>query len=103
MDKVATRATWKNEPIDNPKRIEISLRFTDEQFLKLKRGLIPQQMEDKWFIFFENGWLYFHRSWTGFGHYKAGIVKEEEGYSINEFWAERNQEKYKNEDDNIDI
>lgn len=103
MDKVATRKTWKNEPIDNPKRIEISLRFTDEQFLKLTRGLIPQQMEDKWFIFYENGWLYFHRSWTGFGHYKAYIVKEEEGYSINEFWAERNQEKYKNKDDNIDI
>lgn len=103
MKKVATRSTWKNEPIDNPKRIDISLRFTNEQFLELKKGLIPQQMEDKWFIFYEDGWLHFHRSWTGFGNYKAQVVKEEDGYSINEFWAERNQEKYKNEDDNIDI
>ena len=62
-----------------------------EQFLELKKGLIPQQMEDKWFIFYEDGWLHFHRSWTGFGNYKAQVVKEEDGYSINEFWAERNQ------------
>lgn len=48
-------------------------------------------------------WLYFHRSWTGNGMYKAKLNKETDGYSITEFWAERNQEKYKNEDDNTDV
>ncbi|NWJ51326.1 MAG: ADP-ribosylglycohydrolase family protein [Bacteroidetes bacterium] len=60
-------------------------------------------MEDKWFIFYENDYLFFHRSWTGFGLYKAQIIKEQVGYSIHEFWAERNQEKYSNKDDNTDI
>jgi len=103
MNEIATKETWKNIPIDNPKRIDIDLLFTDKQFFKLTRGLIPQQMEDKWFVYYENEWLYFHRSWTGNGMYKAKLNKVTDGYSIKEFWAERNQEKYKNEDDNTDI
>jgi ADP-ribosylglycohydrolase len=103
MNETATKETWKNIPIDNPKRIDIDLLFTDKQFSKLINGLIPQQMEGKWFIYYENEWLYFHRSWTGNGMYKAKLNKVTNGYSIKEFWAERNQEKYKNEDDNTDI
>jgi ADP-ribosyl-[dinitrogen reductase] hydrolase len=103
MNEIATKETWKNIPIDNPKRIDIDLLFTDKQFSKLKNGLIPQQMDDKWFIYYENEWLYFHRSWTGNGMYKAKMKKVSDGYSVTEFWAERNQEKYKNEDDNTDI
>jgi ADP-ribosyl-[dinitrogen reductase] hydrolase len=98
----ATRASWQNIPIDDPKRIDISLRFTDDQFSSLTKGLIPEEMEDKWFIFYEDGWLYFHRSWTGFGIYKAQLIKETDGYSINEFQAERNREKYSCNDDNHD-
>lgn len=101
--EIATKAKWENHPIDNPKKIDFSIHFNHKQFEKLKHGLIPQQMEDKWFVFYENDWLYFHRSWTGFGLYKAQLIKEQDGYSLKEFWAERNQEKYKNEDDNVDI
>lgn len=103
MNETATKETWKNIPIDNPKRIDINLLFSNHQFSKLTRGLIPQQMEDKWFIYYEDEWLYFHRSWTGNGMYKAKLNKVSDGYFITEFWAEGNQEKYKNEDDNIDI
>ena len=103
MNEIATKTTWKNIPIDNPKEIVIDLYFTDKQFSKLTKGLIPQAMEDKWFIYFENDELYFHRSWTGFGIYKAKLKKEKKGFSIKEFWVERNQEKYQNEDENSDI
>jgi ADP-ribosyl-[dinitrogen reductase] hydrolase len=103
MDEIATQKTWHNHPTDNPKRIEVELQFSEKQFLKLIRGLIPEQMEDKWFIFYEDTWLYFHRSWTGFGIYKAKLEKSESGYSIKEFWVERNQAKYQNDNDNEDI
>lgn len=103
MKEIATKSSWENLPIDNPKRIAINLQFTADQFTKLTYGLIPEEMEDKWFIFFENDWLYFHRSWTGYGFYKAQIIKQQDVYTIKEFWAERNQEKYKNEDDKTDI
>jgi ADP-ribosylglycohydrolase len=100
---IATKKTWKNFPIENPHRIEINLHFSDKELAKLKKGLIPQQMEDKWFVYYEDDWLYFHRSWTGFGIYKVKLNKEQQGYSIKEFWVERNLEKYKNESDNFDI
>ncbi|MBP6978226.1 MAG: ADP-ribosylglycohydrolase family protein, partial [Bacteroidales bacterium] len=103
MAEIATRSTWKNIPIDDPKRIDISLHFTDKQFSRLINGLIPQQMEDKWFVFYEDGWLYFHRSWTGCGIYKAQLHKERQGYSIKDFFVERNMGKYSNTDDDEDI
>ncbi len=103
MNEIATQKTWKNSPIDSPKRIELELQFTDKQFSKIIRGLIPGQMEDKWFIFYEGSWLYFHRSWTGFGIYKAKLEESKSGYSIREFWVERNQEKYQNKNDEEDI
>ena len=101
--EIATKKRWKNLQIDNPKRIDLLIHFNDKQFEKLRQGLIPNQMEDKWFIFYENDWLYFHRSWTGFGLYKARLIKEQNGYLIKEIWVERNQEKYENEDDQTDV
>ena len=103
MDNIATSTTWKNIPIDRPKRIDIQLHFTNEEFLKLSIGLIPQQMEDKWFVYYHNEWIYFHRSWTGCGIYKAQIFKENESYLIKDFWVERNFTNYQRINDFIDI
>ena len=82
---IATKDSWKNLPIDNPKQLQIYLEFNESQFSKIKNGLIPEEMEDKWFIYYEEGFLYFHRSWTGFGMYKTKITKEPTGYIIRDF------------------
>ena len=102
MTKPATRSKWKNTPIVQPHRIEINLRFSKEQFARIKKGLIPRQMEDKWFVFYEEGWLFFHRSRTGFGIYKTHILPEDQDYVIKEFWVERNAKIYRVEDDAAD-
>jgi hypothetical protein len=103
MQEIASKSSWNISPIDNPKCIGINLHFNEKQFAKLTYGLIPEEMEEKWFIYFESDWLYFHRSWTGFGIYKAQLIREKAGYFIKEFWAERNEEKYSNTNDNEDI
>ena len=63
----ATRESWKILPLPE-KRVEIPFErtFTADEYQELARGVIPQEMEDKWFIFCENDVLYFHRSWTGY-------------------------------------
>lgn len=101
-NEIATKDTWINLPIDNPKQLEIYLEFTESQFNKIKNGLIPEEMEDKWFIYYEEGFLHFHRSWTGYGLFKAKITKEPTGYIIRDFLVERNIEKYSNLDDDGD-
>ena len=40
--------------------------FSEDQMEALRRGNIPQEMEDKWFWYMEGNTLYAHRSWTGF-------------------------------------
>ena len=103
MTEIATRNSWKNIPMDEPKRIEMTLVFNEEEYENLKRGFVPMQMEDKWFIYFEDDWLHFHRSWTGHEVYKAKVEHTGGEHIIKEFWAERNPEKNKNEDDEKDI
>ena len=102
INKTASRTLWETKEIDLPKSISLKILFTPRQFNLIKQGLIPHQMEDKWFIFYENGFLYMHRSWTGFGMYKAEIIKKDGYYAIDEIIAERNKEKNSNEDDEVD-
>ena len=115
MDEIATKDSWKNIPINTPKLInifevapELKLFLSQEQYIELQKGLIPDAMEDKWFIYFENDCLFFHRSWTGNGIFRAEIIKEkgdieDREYKIKEFYVERNKELYKNENDEYDL
>jgi hypothetical protein len=101
MRITAKRTDWKVLEMSSPYKIDFSIRFTAEQFGKITCGLVPEEMEDKWFIFFENDWLFFHRSWTGHMTYKLRITRDEqeEDYSIKEFWVERDDSIYSNTDD----
>lgn len=85
MTKPAERQDWKTIEISE-RRTELPFQasFTQREFDQLKLGVVPQQMEDKWFIFFENGWLYFHRSWTGICAYQARFEKRGDEYAIAE-------------------
>ncbi len=115
MEERATKNSWKNSPINIKKAISISeiapdlsLEFSVEQYNQLQKGLIPEAMEDKWFIYFENDWLFFHRSWTGHCIYQAHILKEkgdqeDREYKIKEFLVERDKEIYNNDDDMLDL
>lgn len=103
MPITATKTSWQNFPMLSPKRIEIALHFNKRQYFMLTKGFIPEKVEDKWFIFYEDDWLYFHDVNTGLGIYKAQLIEETNGYSIKEFLVERNQDKKMNENDKIDI
>lgn len=89
--------------MDRPNKIACFLQFDEKEFQHIIIGYIPVQMEEKWFAYFENGWLHFHRSWTGFEMYKAEIVLTGGSYVINSFCTERNTEKYANTNDEVDI
>jgi hypothetical protein len=62
------------------------------------QGLIPQQMEDKWFVYFADGWLNFHRSWTGAHIYALRLDSAAAGVRIAESWVNREPEQYKAND-----
>ena len=88
--KKATRDDWKIEPFPSlHTTLEIDRIYSEDEFARISLGLIPQQMEDKWFIFYESPWLYLHRSWTGFCIFKVRFELIPEGAKVAEVWVNR--------------
>lgn len=66
--------------------------FTDAESEQLTCGLVPVEMEDKWFVYFEDGWLRFHRSWTGAFIYALRLDGSPAGVRVVESWVSRDSE-----------
>src|ERR1700722_2599904 len=95
-NQTATRDSWKIIPPPT-RRADLAFTesFTQEELERMKRGLIPQQMEDKWFIYFDEPWLYFHRSWTGARIYAVRFESSAAGASAVESWVSRDSTQYR--------
>lgn len=68
------REDWKT--VDMPKLNETFIferRLTNNDIELIKVGYKPKDMENKWFMFFEKGKLFIHRSWTGHCIYIVNI------------------------------
>jgi hypothetical protein len=75
----AASTSWKRTPFKECVPIPYHAAFDAEQFVRLKAGLIPQRMEDKWFIYYEKPELFFHRSWTGQPVYRLTLAPLADG------------------------
>lgn len=97
--RVATRDSWQIIPM-SALRVDFLfvLRLTLDEFDRVKRGHIPEEMEDKWFVYHEDGWVYFHRSWTGFCIYQLRIEQEGDDAVVRAAWVTRDREQYRNDD-----
>ena len=58
--------------------------FIADEWRRICHGLIPLEMEDKWFIFAEADTAYFHRSWTGYCIYQMQVRPVQDGYAVQE-------------------
>lgn len=100
---VARRSSWKTQAMPEARaRLEVGKRFTPGEVLHLRLGRLPREMEDKWFVFVEDDWIYLHRSWTGYCIYSARLAQRGEGYEIAEAWVNREREQYQCVDDQVD-
>ena len=90
--KVAEKDDWKTtEMPKEQERFILPRHFNDLQMEALRRGHIPEEMEDKWFWYMEGDTLFAHRSWTGFCIYRIDfkpddrhlvtVSRDEEQYS----------------------
>ena len=69
--KIASRGDWKT--IEMPLKHDTFVfhrPLSAHQMKVLRRGNIPQAMEDKWFWYMEGDTLFAHRSWTGYCIYR---------------------------------
>jgi hypothetical protein len=104
LDPIAQRDHWKTVPMsDQQVTLPIEQTYNRAEMARIRRGLIPHEMEDKWFIFYEDDVLYFHRSWTGFCVYEAEFAAQEDGFAVTRLVANRDPEQYRETDDERDV
>jgi hypothetical protein len=77
--KIAKRNSWKSVALVDGVEVPYRSAFSAREFERIKRGLIPKDMEDKWFIYYEAPHLFLHRSWTGQGVYRLTFDETTDG------------------------
>jgi len=73
-DQMATSDSW--ETLDMPARhmdFHLGLEITAEEKDILELGHIPRVMEDHWFMYYADGTIHYHRSWTGICVFEANV------------------------------
>ena len=80
----ASSTSWKRAPLKEGVPIPYHAAFDNEQFLRLKEGVIPKQMEDRWFIYYDEPHLFLHRSWTGQPVYRVTLKQAGNGAEVTE-------------------
>src|ERR1700733_10744567 len=84
----ARPADWQRQPFEEGIPIPYAAEFSPAEFEKLRGGLLPERMEDKWFIYFDRPYLYFHRSWTGQPVYRLKLEERGGGWMVAEaLWS----------------
>jgi hypothetical protein len=80
--------SWKREPFVAGDAVLYRASFTSGELERLSAGLVPKQMEDKWFVYFEEPYLYLHRSWTGQPVFRVKLRPSEAGAEVEEaLWS----------------
>ena len=90
--KIAEKEDWQVSEMPKQHDSFVLKRvFSPEQMAVLRRGHIPQQMEDKWFWYMDGDTLYAHRSWTGICVYRIDFRKD----NYHAVTVNRDPEQYK--------
>lgn len=96
----ARKTDWKTKELPSERSIvPLSRTFSADEMRQIREGLLPQQMEDKWFIYWQDDALYFHRSWTGFCIYVVRFAVEGNSFRVVEADVNRDPEQYGETDD----
>jgi len=92
---IADRQSWKNSPPPEEREdFNVDWTFPAEIGERMMAGHIPEGMDDRWFILMENGWLLFHRSWTGNCIFGLKVGASQEDVTINQGWVSRKTDEY---------
>lgn len=78
------------------------LHVSAEEMERMRWGVVPQEMEEKWFIYAEGNLFHFHRSWTGFCIYVADFQPVASGHQLASLTINRDPEQYGEQDDRYD-
>lgn len=98
--ETAKRGDWNAESMpDECERLSVAKRYSFEEFGRIATGVVPLEMEDKWFVYYEEPWLFLHRSWTGFCIFRVRFEEGSDGMFVAEAFVNRRPEEYGGSED----
>lgn len=101
--QAASKSDWKTEPMPAQRAVlALGLAFSPEDIATIRLGVIPEAMEDKWFIYWSRKRLYFHRSWTGLCIYVVRFTAGRDRWTAVDALANRDRGQYLETDDERD-
>ncbi len=101
---IATRDSWKIKELPEAvARLELDGVISAEHVPLLKNGYIPRSPQDKWFIFYEDSWVYFHRASSGSCIFKLRLEPNEDHLVAPYVLVNRDPAQYRTIDDNYDV
>ena len=82
---------------DKNKTVELNVGYSDKQMKKIKFGMVPRDMDDRWFIYYaeDEETLYLHRSWSGLCVYMVKFKKVGSGFAAVNAVVNEDPEEYK--------
>ncbi|MDE2980309.1 MAG: hypothetical protein OXU74_03855 [Gemmatimonadota bacterium] len=101
--KPARPSVWNTEPLREQRAtLQLDRVFSPDDMDRIRNGLIPVVMEDKWFIYWRDEALYFHRNWTGNCTYVVHFTSEGEEWRMVRAEVNRDYEQYQCTNDDYD-
>lgn len=102
--RIATADSWKILPMpDKHSVIRTNIQVSVEEMDIIRKGHIPEAMEDHWFMYCDESAIRYFRSWTGVFVYEARYEKTDNGYIITTLKVNRLQEQYDETNDRRDF
>jgi hypothetical protein len=96
MKKTTTRDDWSI--FDMPVTYEttfLNKELAAGEYQALLSGFLPRDMDDRWFMYANEGYVYLHRSWTGHCIFRLKIEVKKEGCLLTELRINRDTNQYK--------
>lgn len=101
--RIATADSWSILPM--PKEhtvIKTDIDVPSFAMDIIRKGHIPEDMADHWFMYCNNKFIRYYRSWTGICIYEARYRKTDNGYKITSLKVNRSKDQYLETNDRRD-
>ena len=95
VSKIANRKSWQTQPMPEKQvTVPLDIKLSDAQMARLRRGHIPEAMEDHWFMYCDGKFIHYHRSWTGYCIFEAAYEKAPDGYRVTSLTINQDPEQH---------
>lgn len=78
--------------------------YSSQEMQQIALGFIPVDQQDRWFLYFADGWLHVHRSWTGTCIFQLQLTPAEDGgFQTETLIVNRDPAEYRMTDDEYNV